>query len=98
MQLPILACAVFLRARDQRVERARVAIGPVADTPFRAEKVETFLKGKPVGEEILEASGEMVFEEVNPRDSKLRGSRDYRRRLAAVLVKRGLREAAREIR
>jgi CO/xanthine dehydrogenase FAD-binding subunit len=94
MQLPILACAVSLKTRDLRVDRARVALGPVANTPFRAEKVEAFLKGRFLGEEIFEEAGEVVSQDVNPRDSKLRGSRDYRKKLAAVLVKRGLREAA----
>jgi CO/xanthine dehydrogenase FAD-binding subunit len=98
MQLPILACAVSLKATDQRVEWARVALGPVANIPFRAEKAEAFLKGKHLREEVFEEAGEVVFEEVSPRDSKLRGSRDYRKRLAAVLVTRSLREAAGEIR
>jgi CO/xanthine dehydrogenase FAD-binding subunit len=98
MQLPILACAVSLKTRNERVERTRIALGPVANSPFRAEKVEAFLKGKRLGDEIFEEAGEIIFEEVNPRDSKLRGSRDYRIKLAAVLVRRGLREAAREIR
>jgi len=96
MQLPILACAVSLSVRNQRVDLARIALGPVAHTPFRAEKVEAFLKGRLLEEETLQEAEEIVSEDVNPRDSKLRGSRDYRKKLAAVLVKRGLREAARE--
>jgi len=93
MALPILACAVFVKSIDRSIESARIAVGPVSNTPFRAREAEDFLKGKPPTPETFERAGEIASEEVNPRDSRLRGSRIYRKGLSAVLVKRGLGEA-----
>ncbi len=90
MALPILACGVFVKSMDHSIASARIAIGPVSNTPFRAREAEDFLKGKSLTTEIFERAGEIASEEVNPRDSRLRGSRIYRKGLSAVLVKRGL--------
>ena len=89
----MLGCGVFVKIRGGIIERARLSIGPVADRPFRAYRAERFLKGKGLTEEIYRTAGEMVAQDVRPRDSKLRGSSVYRKELAAVLVKRGLNEA-----
>lgn len=93
MALPILACAIYLQSPDRSITSARIAIGPVSNIPFRAKKTEAFLGGKPLTGEIFERATEIASEEVNPRDSRLRGSSIYRKGLAAVLVKRGLQGA-----
>jgi carbon-monoxide dehydrogenase medium subunit len=90
MALPILACGVFVQSINGLIQSARIAIGPVSNMPFRARKTEDFLKGKSLTAEIFERAGEIASEEVNPRDSRLRGSGIYRKGLSAVLVKRGL--------
>ena len=90
MALPILACGVFVKSIDRSIASARIAIGPVSNTPFRARETEEFLKGKSLTAETFERAGEIASEEVNPRDSRFRGSRIYRKGLSAVLVKRGL--------
>jgi len=90
MALPILACGVFVKSMDRLIASARIAIGPVSHTPFRARETEGFLKGKSLSPETFERAGEIASEEVNPRDSRLRGSSIYRGGLSAVLVKRGL--------
>jgi carbon-monoxide dehydrogenase medium subunit len=90
MALPILACGVFVKSINGLIQSARIAIGPVSNTPFRTKEAEDFLKGKPPTAELFGKAGEIASEEVNPRDSKLRGSRIYRKGLSAVLVKRGL--------
>ena len=90
MALPILACGVFVKSINGLIQSARIAIGPVSNTPFRTKEAEDFLKGKPPTAEVFEKAGEIASEEVNPRDSRLRGSRIYRKGLSAVLVKRGL--------
>jgi CO/xanthine dehydrogenase FAD-binding subunit len=86
----MLACGVFVKSTDRSIASARIAIGPVFNTPFRARGAEDFLKGKPSTPETFERAGEIASEEVSPRDSRLRGSRSYRKELAAVLVRRGL--------
>ena len=98
MALPILACGVFVKSMDRSIQFARIAIGPVSNTPFRARETEDFLKGKPLTAEVFQMAGEIASEEVNPRDSRLRGSRIYRKGLAAIIVKRGLEKAAAEMR
>jgi carbon-monoxide dehydrogenase medium subunit len=98
MALPILACGVFVKSMDRSIQFARIAIGPVSNTPFRARETEDFLKGKPLTAEVFQMTGEIASEEVNPRDSRLRGSRIYRKGLAAIIVKRGLEKAAAEMR
>jgi carbon-monoxide dehydrogenase medium subunit len=98
MALPILACGVFVQLADRSIASARIAIGPVSNTPFRARKAEDFLEGKSLTTEIFERAGEIASEEVNPRDSRLRGSSIYRKGLSAVLVKRGLEGALANIR
>jgi carbon-monoxide dehydrogenase medium subunit len=93
MALPMLACAVSMQSMDRSIVSARIAIGPVSNTPFRAKETEDFLEGKSPSVETFERAGEIASEEVNPRDSRLRGSSIYRKGLAAVLVKRGLQGA-----
>jgi len=94
LQLPILACAIFVKTRNESIEESRTAIGPVAEVPFRVMRAEEYLKGKSLTEGVLQKTGEIVSEEVNPRHSKLRGGGFYRKQLAAVIVRRGLLEAA----
>jgi len=98
MALPILACGVFVKSINGLIQSARIAIGPVSNTPLRAREAEDFLKGKSPTAETFERAGEIASEEVNPRDSRLRGSRIYRKGLSAVLVKRGLEGALANIR
>jgi carbon-monoxide dehydrogenase medium subunit len=90
MALPILACGVFVKSIDRLIASSRIALGPVSHTPFRAREAEGFLEGKSLSAETFERAGEIASEEVNPRDSRLRGSGIYRKGLSAVLVKRGL--------
>jgi carbon-monoxide dehydrogenase medium subunit len=97
MALPILACGIFIKSMDGSIQLARIATGPVSNTPFRARETEDFLKGKPLIEEVFQEAGQIASEEVNPRDSKLRGSKIYRKGLTAILVKRGLEKAVAEM-
>jgi carbon-monoxide dehydrogenase medium subunit len=90
MALPILACGVFVKSINGLIQSARIAIGPVSNTPFRTRETEGFLEGKSLTAETFERAGEIASEEVNPRDSRLRGSSIYREGLSAVFVKRGL--------
>jgi len=94
--LPILNTAVALALRPQEpvVERARIAIGPVAPVPFRAREAERLLEGAPLEEGILERAAEAASGEARPRTSLLRGSAEYRKEMVRVLVKRALKEAA----
>jgi CO/xanthine dehydrogenase FAD-binding subunit len=82
--LPILNCAVTLRldAEGGRIERATVALGPVAPRPFRAREAEDFLRGQPPTAEIFAQAACIVQGKSHPRSSVTRASREYR--LAAI--------------
>jgi CO/xanthine dehydrogenase FAD-binding subunit len=94
--LPILNCAVNLAldADGQRVEWAKIGLGPVAPVPFRARGAESFLAGAPADEETFARAGALAAQESNPRSSLLRASREYRLEVLPVLVRRGLVRAA----
>jgi carbon-monoxide dehydrogenase medium subunit len=98
--LPILNCAVSLMLSDgaDRVKWARIALGPVAPVPFRAQKTEAFLAGRPADEDTLTEAGEIAATEAQPRTSLLRASREYRLEVLKVLVRQGLTRAVEEAR
>ncbi len=95
--LPILNCAVKLRlnADCTRIERAVVALGPVAPTPFRARQAEAWLVGKAPTSEVFAQAAGLAQTESNPRSSVMRASREYRLELIPALVGEALDNAAR---
>ena len=93
--LPILNCAVRLGLDEagQRIEGARIALGPVAPWPYRAHGAEEYLTGKAAnGQALAEAAG-LVQEEAEPRDSVTRASRAYRLAVIPPLVEAALARA-----
>lgn len=90
------ACAE-LDKEGKRFVRARVALGAVAPTPFRARSAESFLEGKQVQESVLAEAGVIASEEARPIDD-LRASAEYRRELIKVLTGRVLKDAVEETR
>lgn len=73
--------------------RARVAIGSVAPTMFRAREAEALLEGKELTTDLLEAAATAAAEEARPIDD-LRSTASYRRATTEVLVGRALHKAA----
>jgi carbon-monoxide dehydrogenase medium subunit len=65
----------------------RIALGVAAPTPMRALKAEALLRGKKLGDELLEEAANTASQEAQPRDT-LRGEAWYRRDMVRVLVKR----------
>jgi xanthine dehydrogenase small subunit len=69
------------------IARASIALGAVGPTVLRARRAEKFLLGKPLTEEVMQAAGDVIVEEITPI-TDVRGSADYRRQLARnVLLK-----------
>ncbi|MCL6581939.1 MAG: FAD binding domain-containing protein [Firmicutes bacterium] len=96
LALPILNCAAVVAVKGGRVAWGRLALGPVARTPFRAVQAEKLLAGlSPADEQGLARVADAVAADVNPRESVLRGSAAYRREVSAVLTERAVREAIR---
>lgn len=91
--LPILNAAVVVGLPDGKVQRTRIAVGPVAETPLVAAEAAQALIGRtPDGAALAEAST-LAAEAAQPRHSLLRGSPEYRKRMVEVLVRRALSRA-----
>jgi carbon-monoxide dehydrogenase medium subunit len=94
LTLPILDCAVnvYLDSNGQ-VQKARIALGPVAPRPFRAEAAERFLEGQSPTAENIKQAAEIAQGETNPRGNILRASRNYRLATIPVIVENALSNA-----
>jgi carbon-monoxide dehydrogenase medium subunit len=78
---------------DGRIDTARVSLFGVADRAIRAGTAEDTLKDATPGADTWAAAAEEAASGVNP-PSDLHGSGEFRRKLAAVVVRRALAVAA----
>ena len=91
--LPIMNMAARVRVVKGRIDEIEIATAPVAPTPFRCQRTEAFLKGKPASPETIEAAIEALMSECQPRTSPHRATAEYRREVLPVLLRRTLRKA-----
>ena len=91
--LPMLVVAAVVALEEERCREARIAIGPVAPTPFRARQAEEVLSGHAPEEGLIRRAAQAAAAASNPRHSLLRGSRQYRLEMVEVLTRRALRQA-----
>ena len=77
-----------------RIERATIALGPVAPRPFRARQAEAFLQGQASVAEVFAQAARIAQDEANPRSSLMRASREYRLAVIPALVGDALSMAA----
>jgi carbon-monoxide dehydrogenase medium subunit len=94
LALPILTVAVVVSAdmKQKKFNHVRMALGPVAPTPFRAREAEQILSSASIADEVIKKAARKASQETNPRTSLLRGSEAYRREIIANLVERGIRK------
>jgi CO/xanthine dehydrogenase FAD-binding subunit len=85
----LAAVAVLLTTSWGKVASVRVAAMGVADRPTRLGEVERLIKGKAVSESLLAEAAECARHIVQPT-TDLHASADFRRHLAAVLMRRTL--------
>ncbi|HEX6508845.1 MAG TPA: FAD binding domain-containing protein, partial [Chloroflexota bacterium] len=90
--LAAAACAVR-KSRNGTVEDARLVLTAVASYPQRAKAAERALLGRRLDAESIETAGSAVFGMVKPMDNTA-GTIFHRKRMARVLVERGLRRIA----
>ncbi len=93
--LPILNTAVIVALDGGKVEKTRIAIGPVAPTPFVASKAGAAVVGRRADQAAIAETARLAAEVAQPRDSLLRGSAEYRKKMVEVLVRRALSRAVR---
>lgn len=92
LALPVFNTAVTIWSDEDKgcLSDVRIVMGPVARVPFRAREAENFLRDSPAGRNIFQQAAGIAAEEAAPRDSQYRGSADYRKKLARVMVFRAL--------
>ncbi len=84
--LPIINLAVWLSAASGVIEGARIAVGPGAGVPWRAEAAESALVGARMSEETVQMAATQLLAHVAFRSSPLRASAEYRRHVAGTLL------------
>ena len=78
---------------DGVISDARLAFSGVADVPVRANDAEDLLSGQRPSAELFEEAAAAATAGLDP-PADLHGSSEYRKKVAAALVRRGLRTAA----
>jgi aerobic carbon-monoxide dehydrogenase medium subunit len=89
----IVGLAASLTLADGAITNARLALSGVSDVPVRATAAEDLLMGERPSTGLFDEAAHRATDDVNP-PADLNGSSDYRKTVAAALVRRGLQAAA----
>jgi carbon-monoxide dehydrogenase medium subunit len=88
----IVGVAVSLTLTDGVISDARLAFSGIADVPVRATEAEGLLIGEQPSAELFAAAAQAATADIDP-PADLHGSSQYRKKVAATLVRRGLQAA-----
>ncbi len=94
MDVATASAAALLVADGRLIGEARIALGAVAPTPFRAGPAEAMLRGQAIDGAaadggLLEQAARRAEEQTEPIDD-LRGTAEYRRKIIRLLVRQSL--------
>jgi CO/xanthine dehydrogenase FAD-binding subunit len=89
----MVGLAASLVMSGEVISEARLAFAGVADVPVRAAAAEDLLVGERPSAELFDEAARRATEDLDP-PADLHGSSDYRKTVAAAVVRRGLRAAA----
>ncbi len=89
----MVGLAASLVMSGEVITEARLAFAGVADVPVRAAAAENLLVGERPSAELFDEAARRATQDLDP-PADLHGSSDYRKTVAAVVVRRGLRAAA----
>ncbi|NQV55701.1 MAG: FAD binding domain-containing protein, partial [Rhodospirillales bacterium] len=89
MDVAMASAAVYVELDGGQIVDARIALGAVAPTPFRAVKSEEILRGNQVSDELIIEAAKMATSEATPIDD-IRSYADYRKDTVREMVARGL--------
>ena len=92
MELPVVAVGTLCSTVNGSWTEVRLALGAVAQKPFRAQKTEKFLTKKKIDEKTMRRAAEVAAGECAPI-TDLRASKEYRLELVKELVFRALKES-----
>ncbi len=90
--ITVTGVAVMIAADDGSCSSARIALGSVGPTIFRARAAEGLLTGKVLSEHIIEQAARAAADQCSPIDD-IRASADYRLQTAFSLTRRLLTQA-----
>lgn len=90
--ITVTGVAIGLSVAEGVCTRARVALGAVAPTVFRAKEAESMLEGEALTPALIEAAAQRATDEASPIDD-VRASAEYRSHGVKVLTGRLLTEA-----
>jgi len=76
---------------------AKISLGAVAPTVFRASKAEAVLKDQKITPEVIQKASDTAAAETSPI-SDVRSTAEYRKQVAVVLVKRAIEQALEKVR
>src|SRR6185437_11265520 len=88
----IVGLAASLTFADGAISDARLAFSGAGDVPVRAAGAEEFLVGERPSAELFEEAARRATADLDP-PADLHGSSEYRKKIAATLVRRGLQAA-----
>ena len=95
--ITVVGVAVTVTREGDRCTRARIALGAVGTTVFRAKDAEAILTGRILSEKLIGDAAQKAMEQSNPIDD-LRASADYRRHSVNVLTRRLIAQAWQSLR
>jgi len=81
-----ISCAVALERQGDICASCKIAMGAVAPVPLKIDKANGIVIGKKVDAPLVEEMGKKVSEEIKPI-TDLRSTAEYRRQIAAILLK-----------
>jgi aerobic carbon-monoxide dehydrogenase medium subunit len=89
----IVGLAAALTLSGGTISEARLAFAGLSDVPVRATGAEDLLVGEAPAAELFDEAARRATEDIDP-PADLHGSAEYRKKVAATLVRRGLQAAA----
>jgi len=89
MDLAIASLAALMEMEGEKCQKARLAAGSVAPVPLRLFKVEAQLEGTTITDKLVAEAQQLAAESVAPI-TDIRATKEYRRQIVSVLVKRAL--------
>ena len=90
--IAIVSVAVVVRLEGDGCDDAKIALGSVAPTAFRARNAEQMLTGKRITDELAEEAAQAALEESRPIDD-IRGYAEYRAKMVLEITKQAILQA-----
>jgi len=95
--IAIVSVAVVVRLGEEVWDDAKIALGSVAPTAFRAKRAEQLLTGKRITDELAGEAARAAMEESRPIDD-IRGYAEYRVKTVFDITRQAIIEATQEAR